>query len=378
MHAPASGVSGDYFLLVKRNLAPSQNYGYGGYMRKKGKILIALLAVVLPAAAVGVGLFGTNTTGLAPEGMRGELAQDIVARWSPYVERNYGAMGAGWSERMEGTLQTADLGNLELAASAGSFEQMNAALLGGAGASAAVAAQGQPNLQPTALGSSGSDLVFTPLSPCRIVDTRVVGGPILADGERSFKGYTASDFTSQGGAPSNCGIPTNAASLQVKITSVYPGGNGYFTAYPFNEAKPLASSLNYTNGFIMSNESSITLCRPACTSQFNVYSYAQSELVIDVTGYFMEPEATALDCTVAQASGSLALLSGLQTKTIACPAGYTVTGGGCGGVLGIAISNSEPNVVGGQPVGWKCDLVGSLLSVLGYQINATCCRVPGR
>jgi hypothetical protein len=100
--------------------------------------------------------------------------------------------------------------------------------------------------------------------------------------------------------------------------------------------------------------------------------------VLDVTGYYMEPEATALDCTVAQESGNLALLGGLQPKFVNCPAGYTATGGGCGGPLGIAVSNSEPNVVAGQPVGWKCDLVGSLLSVIGYQVNATCCRVPGR
>lgn len=378
MHAPAFGVSGDYFLLVKRNLAPSQNYGYGGYMRTKGKILIALLAVVLPAAAVGVGLFGTNTTGLAPEGMRGELAQDIVARWSPYVERSYGAAGAGWGERMEGTLQSADISNLELAASATSFEQMNAALLGAGGGAGTATANGAPNVQPMSLGSPGSDLVFTPINPCRIVDSRVVGGPIAANATRSFKGYTATDFTSQGGAPSNCNLPQNASALVLKVAAVNPTHNGYFTAFPFDEARPLAASLNYTANMVLSDESTVRLCRPACPSEFNVYSFAQSEIVIDVTGYFIEPEATALDCTIAQESGSLALLSGLQTKDVQCPAGYTATGGGCGGVLGIGVSNSQPLVISGQPVGWQCDLVGSLLSVLGYQVNATCCRVPGR
>lgn len=347
-------------------------------MRKKGKVLIALLAVVLPAAAVGVGLFGTNTTGLAPEGMRGELAQDIVDRWSPYVERSYGAMGAGWDERIQGTLEAADISNLELAASATSFEQMNAALLGTGGGAGTVAANSAPDVQPMSLGSPGSDLVYTPLNPCRIVDTRVVGGPITANGTRSFKSYTTTDFTSQGGDASNCNLPQNVSALSVKITSVLPSADGYFTAYPFDQAKPLASSLNYVGGMILSDESHVRLCRPACPSEFNVYSYAQSEIVIDVTGYFIEPEATALDCTIAQESGSLALLGGLQTKFVNCPTDYTATGGGCGGVLGVGISNSEPNVVAGQPVGWKCDLVGSLLSVLGYQVNATCCRVPGR
>ncbi|MEG3789279.1 hypothetical protein V1318_04015 [Lysobacter sp. CCNWLW3] len=343
-------------------------------MRKKGKVLIALLAVVLPAAAVGVGLFGTNTTGLAPEGMRGELAQDIVDRWSPYVERSYGAMGAGWSERMEATMQSADIANLEAAASAPSFEQMNAALLGGGMG----AASSQPSVQPMSLGSPGSDLVYTPINPCRIVDTRVVGGPMSPDGTRSFRAFTTTDFTAQGGASSDCGLPQNVSALTVKITSVFPAIYGHFTAYPFDQARPNASSLNYTAGMTMSNESHIRLCRPACPAEFNLYSTQQSDVVIDVTGYYIEPEATALDCTIAQESGNLALLGGLQTKFVNCPTGYTAAGGGCGGVLGIGISNSEPNVVAGQPVGWKCDLVGSLLSVLGYQVNATCCRVPGR
>lgn len=342
-------------------------------MRNRNKILAAVLAGALPLVAVGIGLVGSNSTGLAPEAMRGELAQDIVGRWSPYVERKYGASAGTWGERMQRTLQASDIANLESAASASTFEQMNAALLGGLGT-----AGRSPGIQPAALGQPGSDLVYTPLNACRIVDTRFVGGPIIANSTRSFRAFTNTDFTAQGGAPSNCGLPQNVSAITASITSVYPSREGYLTAYPFGEAKPFVSSLNYTPGLILSDESHIRLCRPGCPSEFNIYSLQQSDVVIDVTGYFMEPQATALDCTVAQQSGTLALLSGVQPKSVDCPAGYTTTGGGCGGVLGVAVSNSEPNVVAGRPVGWKCDLVGSLVGVLGYQVNATCCRVPGR
>lgn len=164
----------------------------------------------------------------------------------------------------------------------------------------------------------------------------------------------------------------------MNVAAVNPLSNGYFTAYPSNETRPLASSLNYIAGVVTSSESTFRLCRPACPTQFSVYSLSQSEIVIDVNGYFAEPEATALDCTVAQQSGNLDLLSGLQARTVSCPAGYTATGGGCGGPLGIGVSNSHPVMVGGQPSGWSCDLVGSLLSILPYQVSATCCRIPGR
>lgn len=330
-----------------------------------------VLAIMIPMAAVAA---PTNaTSGLTPESMRNELARDVVERWQPVVSERYGKAGDGWARRMQSTLKATDIHNLELAASANSFEEMNAALLGGG-----QAFNESGKIRPNSLGQPGSDLVYTPITPCRIADSRVVGGPIAANGSRSFAAYTATDFAAQGGAASNCNLPQNASAVTVKLTSVRPPADGFFTAFPFNEAQPLASSLNYTAGLISSDESHVRLCRPACPSGFSVFSFAQSDIVIDVTGYFIEPQATALECTVAQATGNLDLLSGLQARNVSCPAGYTATGGGCGGPLGIGVSNSQPVVVGGSPVGWQCDLVGSLLSIISYQVNATCCRVPGR
>ena len=47
------------------------------------------------------------------------------------------------------------------------------------------------------IGSLSSDLVFTPLTPCRIVDTRVAGGTIPALATRGFKAWGTS-FAAQG------------------------------------------------------------------------------------------------------------------------------------------------------------------------------------
>lgn len=343
-------------------------------MRRNAKFLIGslVIAVILPVAAVGVGWIGSNTTGVAPESMRDELAGGIIEQWGPHVESTYGVRASEWADRMAPSFDSVDISNLERAASAVTFQQMTSALLGGSRTPQA------ESVTPTALGDPGKDLVFTPITPCRIVDTRVVGGPIVGHQTRMFNGFTTTDFTGQGGDASNCGIPLNAAALSVKVVSELPSQRGYFTIYPSNEPRPLASSLNYEWNQTTSDEAHIKLCRPGCPTEFSVYSDATSSLIMDVTGYFMEPEATAVDCTVAQQSGNLDLLSGLQTRSVNCPAGYTATGGGCGGILGVAVSNSQPQVVGGQPNGWRCDLVGSLLSVLSYQVSATCCRVPGR
>ncbi|MGO0999681.1 hypothetical protein [Lysobacter sp. CA196] len=349
-------------------------------MITKGKILVGLLAIGLPVVAFGVGWAISEDSGLAPEKMRAELGRSIVSRWTPYVEKTYGVSGQGWGDRMQSTLNNVDIANLERAASADNFRDMTHVLLGGAGSIDGAANTPETTtakVTVSSFGSPGSDLVYTPVTPCRIVDTRLRGGAFAADSTRSFAAFTATDFAEQGGDASNCNLPANVSAITVKVAAVQPLQVGWFTAYPYDEPRPVASSLNYNIGPVFSNDAHVKLCRPGCAKQFSLYSSAHTDLVVDVTGYFKEPQATALDCAYAQQTGFLDLLGGLQTRTIDCAAGYTVTSGSCSGALGLTISGSEPNVVGGQLTGWKCDLVGSILSAISYKATATCCRVPG-
>lgn len=336
------------------------------------KALIVATVFVVPAAVAGVSWWSATMTtdGLAPESMRAELASGILRDWSGEAAARKGTSALTWSTAMQSTLRNADIANLERAAGEPTFDGMQAALLG-------VSAE-KRSIAPAKTGNGGSDLVFTPLTPCRIVDTRVAGGKIAQNGSRSFLAYSATGFASQGGQATDCGVPVNAAVIQVHLAASHPVWDGYFTAYASDVARPLASSLNYFAGVDTATSSNISLCRTGCATQMTLYTFAQSDAVIDVTGYFMEPVATQLDCTVAQQTGSLDLLSGLQTRSVSCPAGYSATSGGCGGPLGIGISNSQPLVTSGQPTGWSCDMVGSLLSVISYQVSATCCRTAGR
>ena len=58
-----------------------------------------------------------------------------------------------------------------------------------------------------ALGDPNADLTYTPVVPCRILDTRIIGGPLQPDVARIFEGYAP--FAAQGGASSDCGIPAS-------------------------------------------------------------------------------------------------------------------------------------------------------------------------
>ena len=338
------------------------------------KSVLVPFVLLAPIAVAGVAWWSAHDaydSGLPPETMRAELADMVMDRWSPEAAKRTGVSEGAWKAQMRSTFRDADISNLELAASAVDYDSMSRALLGGGLTPAS-------GMTTKALGSPGSDLVFTPITPCRIVDTRNAGGMIAANTMRSFVAYTATDFVAQGGAAGDCGIPENVSAVSVKLTASRPAMNGYLTAFPSQVAQPFASSLNYLAGVDTSNEAHIALCRPGCATQFSIYTLRQTDVVVDVTGYFIEPQATALDCVVASATGNLDLLSGVQMRSVNCPANYTATGGGCGGPLGIGISNSQPLTSNGTPTGWSCDLVGSLLSIVSYQVNATCCRIPGR
>lgn len=237
-------------------------------------------------------------------------------------------------------------------------------------------------VQPQLLGDVDRDLVFTPITPCRLLDTRVAGGIISATSTRHFIGFTDSDFSSQGGADSDCGIPAGAAAIQVNLALVNPVQAGYATAYPFGEERPLAASINYLAGLTIANEVVIPLAQGEMMD-FSLYSHRQSHAVADVSGYYMPPEATALDCLAVEEFRSVPA-GGAYDGFIGCPTGYSATGGTCtvgspGAVAraqAMVITASEPGWF--NPAEWYCAVSNTDASSQTFRHMARCCRVPGR
>ena len=149
---------------------------------------------------------------------------------------------------------------------------------------------------PVALGSPSSDLVYTPITPCRIVDTRNEnsGGAFVAKSTRDFMGWSTS-FVAQGGAPNSCGLPlsTDNAALAVNFAIVGPAADGYITAFPgnlANAAMPLAATLNYYAGDVKANNTVLKLNQTGTGPHFKVYSTSASHLIADVVGYYAKPK----------------------------------------------------------------------------------------
>jgi len=124
--------------------------------------------------------------------------------------------------------------------------------------------------------------------PCRIVDTRLAGGPIPALGSRNF--FAAGSFSSQGGQ-TTCGIPFGAAKgVFFNIVAVGPSAPGHLTVYPYPLTLPLASTLNFATGQTVANGVLVPICDTA-TDNCNAADFtvtmgpASADVVIDVTGY---------------------------------------------------------------------------------------------
>lgn len=136
-------------------------------------------------------------------------------------------------------------------------------------------------------------LLFTPLIPCRIVDTRIAGGPIAANSQRSFlvnRPAPGVFYSGQGGSSTSCDIPLDARSVLMNFTVVSPGGPGYLRAFAFGQPTTNTSTLNYAAvpELNIANGLAVQVCLTG-TCTFDLTAEANqsgTDLVIDVFGYF--------------------------------------------------------------------------------------------
>ena len=229
------------------------------------------------------------------------------------------------------------------------------------------------------LGDVGADVVYTPVTPCRIVDTRSgAGGTLLAGDTRDWLAANpGGTFVAQGGNATNCGIPVKPAAVLVNLTVANTQwGPAYLTAWPFNQAKPLAASLNWVSpNTQVANAIILPLCiGGGCTSDWSLYTTSGTDLIVDVMGYFAAPVATAVNCiSVASTATPIAVSSDTLVPMPACTAGYTRTGSQCTGAANIPSGYLVETSAAG------C-LYRNLSSVATFNATATatCCRIPGR
>ena len=133
-----------------------------------------------------------------------------------------------------------------------------------------------------------STLAFYPLPPCRVADTRNgsfpqgLGPPSLAGGhERAFPILNAA----------SCNIPSSAAAYSLNLTVVPHGGLGYLTVWPTGQTRPTVSTLNDAPGQVIANAA---IAVAGTANQVSAYATNDTDLVIDINGYFAPAGAGGL------------------------------------------------------------------------------------
>jgi len=133
---------------------------------------------------------------------------------------------------------------------------------------------------------SSSTLAFYPLTPCRVVDTRnapaPLGGPYLTGG-------VPRDFPI---LESNCipqGVSPQAYSLN--FTAVPHGPLGYLTVWPCDQIQPYVSTLNSYGGQVVANAAIVPAGK---NGDVCMYASNDTDLVIDINGYFAAPGQNGL------------------------------------------------------------------------------------
>lgn len=302
---------------------------------------------------------------------RGELVREIVLKWGGHVQEAYRADVRTWTRNMGGVFAKASIDDLQRAANAINFDAMNDILLGD---KASAPASAKTQVTAALLGDAASDLVYVPVTPCRILDTRVTGTPIAANGTLDVDVTAVSNYSFQGGDASNCGgvgAAGSFAAAAINFTVVTPGAAGYITAYPYLVTRPLAATVNYTAGDIRGNFAVVQLDQGASAPEMTIYSFAQTHVVADIVGYYINPQATALQCQDT-ANSITSVAAGATTNVVApaCPSGYTMTATNCE-----SGSWQMPFVF--QHAG-TCSAQNNSASAAELRASRTCCRVPGR
>ncbi len=188
--------------------------------------------------------------------------------------------------QFEANLRLASADQLYEISNANSYQEVSNILLFGSASGADTL-----GVIELAIGQTSQDFVYTPVAPCRVVDTRFGGGGVLLGGtNRAFFVYgNAATIAGQGGNPAGCPSPRGEPrAVHLNVTIVPQAGGGFIKVYPANLPAPNASLVNFTAGVNIANAATVQTFFSLAAQEIRVFSSQNVHVVIDVLGYYHE------------------------------------------------------------------------------------------
>jgi hypothetical protein len=232
------------------------------------------------------------------------------------------------------------------------------------------------------------DLVFSALTPCRLYDSRSYyggAGTWAAGSTQPVSIGPNVSYAFQGGSGTDCGVLAGMATgriaaLLVSVSTTSQSAAGYLTFYPAGGANPFPMSVTqaYQTGSVQTSFA-ILSTDGAANAAVSGFTTAQTEVILDVVGYFAKPKTAALDCysspvattSIGPAVPLLTPGTGDQAQVAgaSCSSGYTLVDTAC--------QADSPHVSlvanNGACAYRNNDSVSHNVSAV-----SRCCRAPGR
>ncbi len=226
-----------------------------------------------------------------------------------------------------------------------------------------------------ALGD-GINLVFTPVTPCRIADSRGASAGILVAGTpRTYQNFSATGQGGDAGCNNTGGNPgilagtTGALALTFTVTQTSSGG--------FLQVAPLSGS--FTTSVVNWTAANSTVANSTVLQttggggDFKVLSAggSNSHVIIDLLGFYLPSEPAALVCTTV-AGTSTAVVAGARDTFLpggVCAAGTTA--------VSSAFSTGSSDLVLADSSATFCRVSNLSATATTAICNTTCCRIPG-
>lgn len=126
--------------------------------------------------------------------------------------------------------------------------------------------------------TSGVGLLYSSLTPIRLLDTRVGQSACTMPGAPMMGG---TEYWQA--AAGNCTIASVAKAIVGNATTVSPQANGFLTLWPSDASRPFIATSNYALGINFNRYFTVGL---GSDGGFRRYAFSTTDLVIDVSGYY--------------------------------------------------------------------------------------------
>jgi len=312
---------------------------------------------------------GAKDLQLARADAKFKRAMAVVSQVSTQAEAA-GVTGNSWRGEMLANLMRGAEENFDVVRLAPSFgAAMSASMQVARAETSRIDASGAK-----ALNSGTYDLVYVPITPCRVVDSRAAGAPIPANTVMSY--FYSTGNTGSGACSVTGQIPSYAsnsvAAFAANITLDETGLTGFavgsfLKVYP-EGGSTTTSFMNFGPNQVIANAGIVTV-NPG-NAQFSVVANAPAQVIVDTYGVFIEPEATALDCiTTAVTSVVIGATQHNFATAPACATGYT------GVALYCRMAFQADTLAASS--GRSCSGT-STNPASTIEASQRCCRIPGR